>query len=99
MPTATLRRQIARLEVAAGQRRRAEHPALRTWRHDPARLMADSGLAPDPWEADVLSSPTQRMPWCENPDDDLVLATALALWDGEREPHWQGEVFAGRRLY
>jgi Terminase large subunit, T4likevirus-type, N-terminal len=80
MATRTLRRQLDRLEIAAGQRRRAEHPSLPVWREDPARLMVDAGMPPDDWQADVLRSQSQRMLFlASRQSGKSSVAAALAL--------------------
>jgi hypothetical protein len=80
MPTSTLRRQIVRLEAAADRRQRAEHPGIARWRDDPARLMADAGMDPDEWQANVMRSPAQRMLFlASRQSGKSSVAAALAL--------------------
>ncbi len=58
--TQALLRQVARLEVRAGKRQRADHPLLAELRQDPARLMAAAGITPDPWQEELLRSSAAR---------------------------------------
>src|SRR5262245_28223942 len=54
-------------------------PADRFWA-DPARLMADAGLAPDTWQAQLLRSAAQRMLLlCSRQAGKSQTAAALAL--------------------
>ncbi len=58
--TQALLRQVARLEVRAGKRQRADHPLLAELRQDPARLMTAAGITPDPWQEELLRSSAAR---------------------------------------
>jgi hypothetical protein len=54
-------------------------PADRFWA-DPARLLADAGIPPDPWQADVLRSEARRvMLLCSRQSGKSTVAAALAL--------------------
>src|SRR5262245_16848974 len=54
-------------------------PADRFWA-DPARLMADAGLPPDPWQAELLRSPSRRvLLLCSRQAGKGQTAAALAL--------------------
>src|SRR5438132_39090 len=59
MSTATLVREARQL---LGQARAltAGSPALTSLRADPARILADAGMEPDLWQADLLRHPFSR---------------------------------------
>ena len=54
----SLVRKIIRLEALLGDRFRPPHPILCQLRTDPDALMAQAGLPPDPWQQQVLCSPS-----------------------------------------
>ena len=51
MALATLWTQLHKIREALAGRRAARSPVLERLRQDPARLMADGGMRPDPWQA------------------------------------------------
>ncbi|MFO0796346.1 MAG: terminase family protein [Gemmataceae bacterium] len=55
------RARLARAERMAGAAATRPDPRLAAYRADPARLMADAGLAPDPWQQDLLRSDADRV--------------------------------------
>jgi hypothetical protein len=58
--TQALLRKVVRLEVRAGKRKLADHPLLADLREDPARLMTAAGVAPDPWQEELLRTSAAR---------------------------------------
>ena len=61
-------------------------PTDRYWA-DPALLMADAGMPPDPWQADLLRNPAQRMLLlCSRQAGKSQTAAALALQAALLEP-------------
>ena len=53
--------RIRKAEALVRTRTARPDPRLDAYRADPARLMADAGLAPDPWQRDLLRSPADRV--------------------------------------
>jgi hypothetical protein len=49
------------VEALARDRLARDDPRLSAWRADPARLMLDAGLTPDPWQRDLLRSDARRV--------------------------------------
>jgi hypothetical protein len=84
MALATLKRQAARLaadvQAVLTARSRREHPALTRLRTDPARIMADAGLQPDPWQSECLRAPPQyQLLLCSRQAGKSQTAAGLAL--------------------
>lgn len=62
MALATLRRQLGELrKLLATETATTTSPALEGLRREPWRLMADAGMAPDPWQRELLCSPSSRL--------------------------------------
>jgi hypothetical protein len=91
--------------------RNEPQPADRFWA-DPARLMADAGMPPDPWQAQLLRRPSARvLLLCSRQAGKSQVAAALALKAALLEPalvlllsptlRQSGELFGGKlmRLY
>jgi hypothetical protein len=52
----------------------------RAYRRDPARLLSDAGVSPDPWQAAALASPaTRQLFLCSRQAGKSLTAAALAL--------------------
>src|SRR4051812_10613453 len=61
--------------------------ALARLREDPARLLADSGLSPDPWQAEALGPDAPPQLWlATRQGGKSVCAAALALKAALLEP-------------
>jgi len=102
-----LRQQVARLQATS------HNPALDRFRADPARVMADAGLQPDRWQAELLRSHSLRMLLlCSRQSGKSMVAGALALREALLNPpalvlllspsqRQSGELFKDkvRRLY
>ena len=75
-----LRRKVARLEEAARARGADRRAALDRLRADPARLLADAGMDPDPWQRCLLASDAARtLLLCSRQAGKSTAAAALAL--------------------
>jgi len=82
----SLHRQLARLEVAFGERKAAT-PMLDAVRADPTLLMAKSGLAPDPWQSRLLRDlPPRTLLLASRQVGKSQVAAALALRVALLEP-------------
>jgi hypothetical protein len=76
----TLIRRVARLELLVRTAQDRSRGRLDELRADPARLMACAGLAPDPWQEQVLTSPSARvLLLCSRQSGKSSVAAALAL--------------------
>lgn len=79
MATTTMQREAIRLLTALRQQT-ATGPDLERFRQDPARLMADAGMMPDPWQASLLRFPSPRtLLLCSRQSGKSTTAAALAL--------------------
>jgi hypothetical protein len=75
-----LRRKVARLEALARERGDGRREALARLRADPARLLADAGMDPDPWQRRLLASDAGRvLLLCSRQAGKSTVAAALAL--------------------
>jgi hypothetical protein len=81
MPTATIRRELTKLKrLAVGRQAARSGKILNRLKADLARLMTDGGLAPDPWQRDLLRSVTLRvMMLASRQSGKSQVAAALAL--------------------
>jgi hypothetical protein len=78
--TQALLRKVVRLEVRAGKRKLADHPLLADLREDPARLMTAAGIAPDPWQEELLrTSAARTLMLASRQSGKSSTAAALAL--------------------
>jgi hypothetical protein len=59
--TASINRRLDRLEQLLGQPSPSRNPTLERLRGDPALLMLDSGLTPDPWQRALICSRPERV--------------------------------------
>jgi hypothetical protein len=86
--TATLRRELAKMrDLAATRLGAAPSPLLARIRRDPALTMREAGLPPDPWQADLLRSPSRRtLLLCSRQAGKSQAAAALALNTALLEP-------------
>lgn len=77
----SIRAELGRLRKLVATRVAAlQSPALGRLRQDPARLLADAGIAPDPWQAQLLrSSDPRRLLLCARQVGKSTVAAALAL--------------------
>lgn len=76
-PRSSLERRVARLEAL---RARRSVQSSDCFRRDPARVFTDSGLTPDPWQRQVLTSGAARLLLlCSRQAGKSTAAAALAL--------------------
>jgi hypothetical protein len=75
-----LKRKLARLETLVKTRQRQDHARCDQVRADPSLLMTCAGLAPDPWQSQLLHSRAARMLLlCARQSGKSSVAAALAL--------------------
>src|ERR1700757_4939511 len=87
MATATLAREATRLLAEARALTPTVSPVLARLRQDPARILADAGMAPDLWQARLLRSPSPRTQLlCSRQAGKSTVAAALALRSALLEP-------------
>jgi hypothetical protein len=87
MAVASMRQTVRRLRSQVGQWQRATCPALDQLRADPARLLVDAGLTPDPWQTEFLRSDAARMLLlCHRQAGKSTVAAAKALGAALFEP-------------
>jgi hypothetical protein len=87
MATATLRKRLAQLQADLTALHHREPPALMRLRSDPARLLADAGMVPDPWQAELLRSSAGRvLLLCSRQAGKSQTAAALALREALLQP-------------
>src|SRR5271156_2472947 len=80
MATATLRRRLAQMQMDLAALTNKEAPALERLRADPARVLADAGLPPDPWQEEALRSTSRRqLLLCSRQAGKSQTAAGLAL--------------------
>jgi hypothetical protein len=80
MAIATLRREIAKLRQEIEARDQYGMGPLVRLRSDPARILADAGMPPDPWQAELLRSSWSRaMLLCSRQSGKSQVGAALAL--------------------
>src|SRR5262249_60999824 len=53
--------RLRKVEAMAKARLVRPHPRLAAYRNDPGLLMSDAGLAPDPWQQDLLRDGHRRV--------------------------------------
>jgi hypothetical protein len=85
----TLKGRVKALERKAGDRRpdRALTERLELYRQDPARLMADAGFTPDPWQVQLLRSTDPRvLLLCSRQVGKSTTTAMLALKTALTEP-------------
>src|SRR5262245_38818158 len=61
MSFAAIRRQAERLAARLSTLRRADGPALTELSREPTLTLRAQGLKPDPWQADLLTSRSDRI--------------------------------------
>src|SRR6516162_4476064 len=61
MSVRTMVKKLTRLEALARRREERNTAVLEALAGDPARLLADAGLEPDPWQQAVLRSDASRL--------------------------------------
>jgi hypothetical protein len=84
---ATLRREVEKLRAEVAARKAGESPLLRRLRANPARILAEGGMPPDPWQRDLLLSRSRRMLLlCSRQSGKSQTAAALALRDALLHP-------------
>src|SRR5262245_37408805 len=77
--TAIIRR-ADKLVALAQSLQAVTDPRLARWQADPATLMLDAGLAPDPWQSHLLRQPSpQTLLNCSRQSGKSTVAAALAL--------------------
>lgn len=85
MSLATLSREVARLKAAVGEH--ASDSLVEPLATDPAGLLERAGMAPDPWQADLLRSDVRRvLLLCSRQAGKSTVAAALALKAALLEP-------------
>jgi hypothetical protein len=78
--TRALWTKLTRLESHVSRHQRHEAPPLHALREDPARLLLQAGLAPDPWQERLLRAPVPRaLLLCSRQAGKSTTAAALAL--------------------
>src|SRR5947209_14995540 len=88
MATRTLVTKVQRLETLARARRSRDAPILALLRDDPAQMMEAAGMAPDPWQAQVLRCASRRiLLLCSRQSGKSTTAAALALRTALLRPH------------
>ena len=80
MSLAIIKRQTAKMAAELATLTSREKPALARLRADPARLLAEAGLPPDPWQVELLRRPSPRtLLLCSRQAGKSTVAAALAL--------------------
>src|SRR5262245_39479029 len=80
MTIAILRREVARLRQEASKKTETAPSLLTAIRKDPAALMTQAGLQPDPWQAKLLRARDSRtLLLCSRQAGKSTAAAALAL--------------------
>jgi hypothetical protein len=78
--TATLLRKLTRIEQRIRPRQAPPHPILAQIRRDPADLLIQARLDPDPWQRKLLHSQAQRiLLLCSRQAGKSTVAAALAV--------------------
>ncbi len=73
-------REVARLRAVVDRRTAAASPILDLLRADPARILMEAAMAPDPWQASLLRSNSKRLLLlCSRQAGKSTAAAALAL--------------------
>jgi hypothetical protein len=87
MGLALLQRAVARLQGEADRRTGRTSPLLATLRADPAQILVQAGMQPDPWQEKILRAPSRRMMFlCSRQAGKSQTAAALALRDALLRP-------------
>src|SRR5262245_29438076 len=86
MATATQRRRLAQMQAELATLASRETPALARLRADPARLLADAGLPPDPWQAECLRATRHQLLLCSRQSGKSQAAAGLALRTALAQP-------------
>lgn len=87
MALATLKAELKKLRGQLAGRLTTPSPLLAKLRADPANLMRRAGMVPDPWQADLLRSPsTQTLLLCSRQAGKSQTAAALALREALLRP-------------
>jgi hypothetical protein len=87
MGLAALRQQVRRMRAEVARRSARRTPLLERLRADPALLLREAGMEPDPWQRTLLRSPSLRMLLlCSRQAGKSQTSAALALRDALLRP-------------
>lgn len=87
MALAVLRQRVKRLQAELATLRAPTNPTLARLHRDPAAIFPAAGMTPDPWQADLLRSPSLRMLLlCSRQTGKSQTAAALALLEALLRP-------------
>jgi hypothetical protein len=87
MTTAALTRKLERMKESLGARNPVRQATLDRLRKDPARILSEAGIPPDPWQANLLRSHCGRMLLlCSRQAGKSTTAAAVALREALLRP-------------